>query len=77
MKTAPRVVRWSNLRKKLRDQIMATKSSARLQTLVKRLNIVNRDNRERNRANGCTDLPEHVDATVSEVIAKIKERNIS
>lgn len=64
--------RWFKLRRKIRAQILETKSSLRLSTLVKRLNVVNRDNRNCNRAVG-SPLPEHVDLTVSEIIARLKK----
>lgn len=46
MKTENRQVRWQKLVAKLRFKIRHTYSSKRLQTLVRRLQVVNRDKRK-------------------------------
>lgn len=46
MKTIARPIRWKKITNKLRFQIKVTKSSKRLQTLVKRLHAVNKDKKQ-------------------------------
>lgn len=65
------IERWMRLRKKLRAQIIATHSSARLQTLMKRLSRVNENQRAAMRELGAGGL-QHSGIAVSDVIACIK-----
>ncbi len=77
MQLNKRIERWMRLRKKLRAQIVQTKSSARLQTLVKRLHAVNRDQRKCIGAVGNDAKLEHVAVSLSDVVARIKIKSIS